>query len=130
MMQQGQVRADPGQCVTAAWQDDKKDRSVFYLMTIVLVILVVGAAMGYAMATVKLMKMIFPDKEKKEATMQTDIEELNEGELFVTQYGQRYHRRRDCGGLASARNPNSVTAQAMSESQLSFLCDGGHGDLN
>ena len=110
MMQQGQVRADPGQCVTAAWEEDKKDRSVFYLMTIVLVILVVGAAMGYAMATVKLMKMIFPNKEKKEATMQTDIKEQNEGELFVTQYGQRYHRRRDCGGLASARSPNSVTA--------------------
>ena len=66
--------------------------------------------MGYAMATIKVMKMIFPDKEKKEAMMQTDIEELYEGELFVTQYGQRYHRRLDCGGLASARSPNSVTA--------------------
>ena len=73
-------------------------------------VLVVGAVIGYAVATIKVMKMIFPAKEKKEATMQTDIEELYEGELFVTQYGQRYHRRRDCGGLASARNPNSVTA--------------------
>ena len=110
MMQQGQVRAEPGQCATETIQDDKKDWSMFYFMTIMLVILMVGAAMGYTMATIKLMKMIFPAREKKEATMQTDIEELNEGELFVTQYGQRYHRRRDCGGLASARSPNSVTA--------------------
>ena len=75
-----------------------------------MVVLAVGALIGYVMATIKVMRMVFPAREKKEATVQTDVEELPDCELFVTQYGQRYHRRRDCGGLASARSPNSVTA--------------------
>ena len=111
MMQLAPVRGEPGQCEAATvWREDKKDQGVHYGMTIVTAVMMVGALIGYALMVMKMMRLIFPATEKKEVMVQTDVEELPDCELYVTQYGQRYHRRRDCGGLASARSPNSVTA--------------------
>ena len=78
-------------------------------MAIVMAVLVIGAVIGYVTATIRVMRFVFPPKETEEASVQTDAEELPDCELYVTQYGQRYHRSRSCGGLSSARKFSSVT---------------------